>query len=106
MSMRTLLFGLLVLHLLLALEPRPPEGDTCTAVLPTGTDRGIYQLWLCTDTGEQLIHNNLVPGPDGVLTVTQLPAPGPGEQYRFRMIGAGEGQIFDPGSKEAEIRWF
>ena len=52
---------------------------------------------------EQLIHNNVTPDRDGMIRVTGLPQPGPGQSYRFHMIGAGEGQAFDPVPKNAEI---
>ena len=102
--MRIVLLCILVVNFILALPQSPPEG--CAALLPTGSDRGLYQLWLRSDTGEQLIQNNLTPGPDGIRAVTGLPEPGPGERYEFRMIGAGEGQTFDPAPKPAALPRF
>ena len=100
--MRTLLFCLMVIQFLVAL-PVPEQDRDCTALLAAGSDQGVYQLWLHTGTGEQLIHNNLTPDRDGIIRVSGLPQPQAGQSYRFHMIGAGEGQTFDPVPKNAEI---
>lgn len=99
---RTLLFCLCVIRLLLALPARSPEEDW-TLVLPTGSEQGLYQLWLCDREGETLIRNNLVPDDTGQILVEHLPQPAPDQRYEFRMIGAGEGQIFDPAPREGTL---
>jgi hypothetical protein len=96
MSVRTLLFCVLVIHMLMALPQEEKTGQHCVLVLPTGSSEGVWQLWLREGERDTLIQNNLTPDRDGVLTVSGLPAPEQGQCYRFRMIGAGEGQYFDP----------
>ena len=104
--MRVLMVCLMVLQFALAL-PRDPEQETgCRVVLPAAEEEGVYQLWLEGEERRQLIHNNRTPDETGVLEVAGLPQPGPGECYRFHMIGTGAGQPFDPAPKNAEIQLY
>lgn len=100
--MRLLMLCMAVINLMLALPREGGTGD-CTLVLPTDSPEGVYQLWLVSDSGETLIRNNLTPDSNGILCVSGLPQPEPGVRYRFSMIGAGEGQPFDPAPKPAGI---
>ena len=101
--MRTLLFCVLVIHMLQALPEGGASGESCVLVLPTGSSEGVWQLWLWEGDRETLIRNNLTPDEDGVLTVSGLPMPEQGRSYRFRMIGAGEGQTFDPSPRQPVV---
>ena len=102
--MRVLMFCLMVLQFVVALPRESDREGGCRVILPAADVHGVYQLWLEGEERRQLIHNNLTPEENGILEVAGLPQPGPGECYRFRMIGTGGGSTLDPTPQNAEIR--